>query len=210
MKLILLGPPAAGKGTQAEKIVEKYSLAHISTGDMLRAEIASKTSLGMKAKTIIDNGNLVPDEIINAMVESRIKQDDCKSGFLLDGYPRTIAQAETLDGITKIDAVLDIDVDQEVLIARVAKRRVCPKCKHTQMVENDKQALCQKCGSELIQRPDDNKEAMLHRLEVYCKNTLPLIEYYKKKGILVPVNGSGSIDEVSKEIFKYINETLLR
>lgn len=210
MKLILLGPPAAGKGTQAENIVEKYSLAHISTGDMLRAEIALKTPLGMKAKAIIDEGNLVPDEIINEMVATRIKQDDCKSGFLLDGYPRTITQAETLDGIAPIDAVLDIDVDPEILIARVAKRRVCPECKHTQVVENDDHALCAKCGAKLVQRPDDNPDAMRHRLAVYYESTFPLIQYYKDKGILIPINGSGSIDEVSEEIFKYIDGVLLK
>lgn len=210
MKLILLGPPAAGKGTQAENIVEKYSLAHISTGDMLRAEIALKTPLGMKAKAIIDEGNLVPDEIINEMVATRIKQDDCKSGFLLDGYPRTITQAETLDGIAPIDAVLDIDVDPEILIARVAKRRVCPECKHTQVVENDDHAVCAKCGAKLVQRPDDNPDAMRHRLAVYYESTFPLIQYYKDKGILIPINGSGSIDEVSEEIFKYIDGVLLK
>ena len=210
MKLILLGPPAAGKGTQAENIVEKYSLAHISTGDMLRAEIALKTPLGLKAKEIIDDGNLVPDEIINEMVAARIKQADCKSGFLLDGYPRTIAQAETLDGIAPIDAVLDIDVEPEILIARVAKRRVCPECKHTQVVENDDQAVCAKCGARLVQRPDDNPDAMCHRLAVYYESTFPLIQYYKDKGILIPINGSGAIDEVSEEIFKYIDRVLLK
>lgn len=210
MKLILLGPPAAGKGTQAENIVEKYSLAHISTGDMLRAEIALKTPLGLKAKEIIDAGNLVPDEIINEMVAARIKQDDCKSGFLLDGYPRTIAQAETLDGIAPIDAVLDIDVEPEILIARVAKRRVCPECKHTQVVENDDNAVCAKCGAKLVQRPDDNPDAMRHRLAVYYESTFPLIQYYKDKGILIPIDGSGTIDEVSEKIFEYIDRVLLK
>lgn len=210
MKLILLGPPAAGKGTQAENIVEKYSLAHISTGDMLRAEIALKSPLGLKAKAIIDAGNLVPDEIINEMVAARIKQDDCKSGFLLDGYPRTIAQAETLDGIAPIDAVLDIDVEPEILIARVAKRRVCPECKHTQIVENDAHVVCAKCGAQLVQRQDDNPDAMRHRLAVYYESTFPLIQYYKDKGILIPINGSGAIEEVSEEIFKYIDRILLK
>ena len=132
MKLILLGPPAAGKGTQAECIAERYSLAHISTGDMLRAEISKKTPLGLRAKALIDDGNLVPDEIINEMVLSRIQHEDCSIGFLLDGYPRTIAQAETLAGAVNIDAVIDINVDSDILIERVSSRRVCPKCNHSQ------------------------------------------------------------------------------
>ena len=129
---------------------------------------------------------------------------------MLDGYPRTITQAETLDGIAPIDAVLDIDVDPEILIARVAKRRVCPECKHTQVVENDDHAVCAKCGAKLVQRPDDNPDAMRHRLAVYYESTFPLIQYYKDKGILIPINGSGSIDEVSEKIFKYIDGVLLK
>ena len=168
MKLILLGPPAAGKGTQAECIAERYSLAHISTGDMLRAEISKKTPLGLRAKALIDDGNLVPDEIINEMVLSRIQHEDCSIGFLLDGYPRTIAQAETLAGAVNIDAVIDINVDSDILIERVSSRRVCPKCNHSQCVSAadtaaGKPELCAKCGAELIRRPDDNPESMRHR-----------------------------------------------
>ena len=152
MKLILLGPPAAGKGTQAESIAERYAIAHISTGDMLRAEIANNTPLGISAKTLIDEGNLVPDDIINAMIANRIAEEDCKNGFLLDGYPRTLAQVEALSELTDIDAVIDIEVDSEIIIARVAKRRVCPVCGHTQSVEPGSPELCEKCGAELIVR----------------------------------------------------------
>ncbi len=208
MKLILLGPPAAGKGTQAEGIAERYSLAHISTGDMLRAEIALKTTLGLQAKALIDDGNLVPDEIINEMVKERIRQEDCKGGFLLDGYPRTLAQAETLSQITNIDAVLDIDVEPEVLVTRAAKRRVCPECKHTQLVDGVTDAVCAKCGAKLIQRPDDNPEAMRHRLAIYYERTFPLIRYYKAKGILKAIDGSGTIEKVSSEIFEFIDGKL--
>lgn len=208
MKLILLGPPAAGKGTQAEGIAERYSLAHISTGDMLRAEIALKTPFGIQAKTLIDDGNLVPDEIINAMVATRIQQEDCKIGFLLDGYPRTIAQAEALAALTYIDAVLDIDVDAETLIKRVASRRICPNCKHSQTIHDDEAEICAKCGNQLIQRPDDNPDSMRHRLEVYYKNTFPLIQYYREKGLLVAIDGGKSVAEVSKQIFDFIDEKL--
>ena len=178
MKLILLGPPAAGKGTQAECIAERYSLAHISTGDMLRAEISKKTPLGLRAKALIDDGNLVPDEIINEMVLSRIQHEDCSIGFLLDGYPRTIAQAETLAGA--------VNISQCVSAADTAA---------------GKPELCAKCGAELIRRPDDNPESMRHRLEVYYDRTFPLINFYREKGLLVPIDGAMSIGDVSNRIF---------
>lgn len=200
MKLILLGPPGAGKGTQAEKIAEEYSLAHISTGDMLRAEIALKTPLGIKAKELMDYGNLVPDDIINSMVASRIKQDDCVNGFLLDGYPRNIAQAEALRAHVDIDAVLDIDVDPEILILRIASRRVCPKCNHAQSVAPGEAEICARCASPLMHRDDDNPESIRHRLEVYYRQTYPLIEYYRAAGLLIPIDGSKSIDQVGQEI----------
>ncbi|MBQ4186997.1 MAG: adenylate kinase [Firmicutes bacterium] len=205
MKLILLGPPAAGKGTQAEGIAEKYSLAHISTGDMLRAEIALKTPLGLQAKSLIDEGNLVPDEIINAMVKNRIAQADCANGFLLDGYPRTLAQAEALAAEAEIDAVLDIEVDSELIIARVAKRRVCPDCGHTQSVEPGAEERCDKCGAALIQRADDTEDHMRHRLEVYHASTEPLINYYTERGLIVPIDGARTIPEVAEEIFGHID-----
>lgn len=203
-----MGPPAAGKGTQAEGIAEKYALAHISTGDMLRAEIASKTELGLQAKAIIDDGGLVPDEIINTMVRARIQQEDCRNGFLLDGYPRTLMQAEALSQMADIDAVLDIDVEPEILVARVAKRRICLHCNHSQIVDDDVHAVCAKCGAELVQRPDDNTDAMRHRLSVYYESTFPLIQYYKARGLLVPINGEGSISEVAEKIYEFIDARL--
>ena len=205
MKLILLGPPAAGKGTQAEGIAERYSLAHISTGDMLRAEIALKTPLGLQAKALIDDGNLVPDDIINAMVATRIKQEDCKIGFLLDGYPRTITQAEALAEEVDIDAVLDIDVDADILINRAAARRVCTQCHHSQTIHEGEAEVCVKCGAPLERRTDDNPESMRHRLDVYYQRTHPLIKFYRDRQLLVPIDGSKSIEEVSAQIFDYLD-----
>ncbi|MBS7259901.1 MAG: adenylate kinase [Eubacteriales bacterium] len=205
MKLILLGPPAAGKGTQAERIAEKYALAHISTGDMLRAEIASETELGLQAKAFIDDGSLVPDEMICAMVKSRIAQDDCKNGFLLDGFPRTTAQAEALAEMIDTDIVIDIDCEPEILVARVAKRMVCPECKHTQIVNEGENPVCAKCGAELYRRPDDNPDAMRHRLAVYYESTFPLIQYYKQRGLLAAINGGQDVDEVTRDIFAVID-----
>ena len=208
MKLILLGPPAAGKGTQAERITERYGLAHISTGDMLRSEIAAGTELGMLAKSLIDDGNLVPDDIMIAMVEKRIAQDDCASGFLLDGFPRTIAQAEALSAISEIDAVLDIDVDSEIIISRVSSRRVCPTCGHTQSVQPGEAEICDKCGKQLIQRADDTPERMRHRLDVYRERTLPLINYYVERDKLVAVDGARTIPEVSSSIFDFMDRMI--
>ena len=158
------------------------------------------------AKALIDDGNLVPDEIINEMVLSRIQHEDCSIGFLLDGYPRTIAQAETLAVAVNIDAVIDINVDSDILIERVSSRRVCPKCNHSQCVSAadtaaGKPELCAKCGAELIRRPDDNPESMRHRLEVYYDRTFPLINFYREKGLLVPIDGAMSIGDVSNRIF---------
>ena len=205
MRLILLGPPAAGKGTQAEFIADRYSLAHISTGDMLRAEIAAGTPLGVLAKSIIDDGNLVPDDVINAMVERRIGMDDCKNGFLLDGYPRTLEQAAALSRMVRIDAVLDIDVDGELLIARVASRRVCPACGHSQSVHEGEREVCAKCGGALTQRPDDTPERMRHRLDVYRERTHPLIRHYTELEKLVPIDGSRTISEVAAAIFERLD-----
>lgn len=209
MKLILLGPPAAGKGTQAERITERYGIAHISTGDMLRSEIAAGTELGRMAKSLIDEGNLVPDDMIIAMVEKRVKMDDCRGGFLLDGFPRTIAQAEALAELAEIDAVLDIDVDSEIIIDRVCSRRVCPSCGHSQSVKTGEgeggNESCAKCGGALVRREDDTPERMRHRLEVYRERTLPLIEYYTEREKLVPIDGAKAIGEVSAQIFDFMD-----
>ena len=204
MKLILLGPPGAGKGTQAAKIAERYSLAHISTGDMLRAEIASETTLGLQAKALIEAGELVPDEIINGMVENRIAQDDCVNGFLLDGFPRTIPQAEALLGFSEIDRAVCILVPAELIIERMSKRRVCPDCKATYSVEPGaefEQFYCTECGAKLVTRDDDKPETVAHRLEVYSEQTLPLVEFFGEKGLLSELDGVGSVDEVAERIF---------
>ena len=205
MKLILLGPPGAGKGTQAAKIAERYSLAHISTGDMLRAEIASETPLGKEAKAIIDRGELVPDEIIIGMVANRIKQPDCVNGFLLDGFPRTIAQAESLLGFSEIDMAVCISIPDEMIIDRMAKRRVCPACKRTYSVEPGsrwEQFFCTECGARLITRDDDKPETVRHRLEVYAEQTYPLVEFFRSRDMLSEVDGTGTVDEVAGNIFR--------
>ena len=208
MKLILLGPPGAGKGTQAAKIAERYSLAHISTGDMLRAEIASETPLGIKAKSLIDSGELVPDEIIVGMVQNRIQQPDCQNGFLLDGFPRTIAQAESLLGFSDIDCAVCITVPDEEIIDRMARRRVCPVCKNTYSVDvnSAEHFFCEACGAELVARDDDKPETVKHRLDVYAAQTFPLVNFFREKGLLEEVCGSGTVDEVAQSIFKILEK----
>ena len=209
MKLILLGPPGAGKGTQAAKIAERYSLAHISTGDMLRAEIASETPLGLRAKALIEAGELVPDEVIVGMVENRIKQDDCANGFLLDGFPRTIPQAESLLTFSDIDRAVCIEVPGELIIERMARRRVCPNCKRTYSVDPTLpyvQRFCTECGTELVIRDDDKPETVAHRLEVYAEQTYPLIEFFRERELLSTVEGTGTIDEVAESIFTLLGE----
>jgi len=197
MNLIILGAPGAGKGTQAEKIIAKYNLPHISTGDIFRANIKNGTPVGLKAKGYIDKGQLVPDEVVIELVDSRLKEDDCKKGYLLDGFPRTLAQAEALDKITKIDTVLNLDVDLSKLLARIVGRRVCPRCNAgTNIVWDSFTSECPKCEVAYIQRPDDTEETVKNRLDVYNNQTVPLIEYYKRKGILKNVVGMGAVDEV--------------
>ncbi len=208
MKLILLGPPGAGKGTQAEKIAERYSLAHISTGDMLRAEIASETPLGIRAKALIDRGELVPDEIIIGMVENRIAQPDCTNGFLLDGFPRTIAQAESLLGFSDIDRAVCIEVPDESIVERMSRRRVCPECKRTYSVDPEKgdEFFCTQCGAKLVTRDDDKPETVRHRLAVYAEQTFPLIDFFRGRELLSTVDGTGAVDEVAGEIFSLFEQ----
>lgn len=205
MKLILLGPPGAGKGTQAERIAKRYSLAHISTGDMLRAEIAAKTPLGVRAKELIDKGELVPDEIIIGMVENRVNMPDCEKGFLLDGFPRTIAQAESLLGFSDIDRAVCIEVPDESIVSRMSKRRVCPVCKRTYTTDQlnplSDGYYCIECGAKLIARDDDKPETVQHRLNVYAEQTFPLIRFFEEKGLLSHVNGDAPMDEVAESIF---------
>lgn len=200
MKLIFLGPPGAGKGTQAKGVAERYGIAHISTGDMLRSEIRQGTPLGHEAATYMDKGELVPDAVIVEIVKSRITQPDCRNGFLLDGFPRTIAQAQALDGITAIDYVIDIDVPFDRLLNRITGRRMCPDCGaafHVSTYHSDK---CSECGGILYQRDDDREETVAVRLRQYEKKTAPLIQYYREKGILRKVNGDQDIELVAEEI----------
>ncbi|MFB4170047.1 adenylate kinase [Virgibacillus sp. JSM 102003] len=208
MNLILMGLPGAGKGTQAEKINEKYHIPHISTGDMFRLAIKEGTDLGKKAKEFMDQGELVPDEVTIGIVKERLGKDDCKNGFLLDGFPRTIAQAEALQSLLtdlkeSIDYVLHVDVPEEKLVERLTGRRICPNCGATYhvMYNPPKQAgICDNDGSELIQREDDQAETVKKRLEVNMKQTQPLLDFYQEKGYLVSVDGNQEIDQVFRDI----------
>ena len=202
MNIILLGAPGAGKGTQASRITETYGMPHISTGDIFRAHMKAETPVGIIAKSYIDKGQLVPDDITCEIVESRLAQDDCrKNGYMLDGFPRTIPQAEMLDGIEQIDAVINIDVDMSLLMDRLCGRRVCKSCGESYHVSRlNGSNTCEKCGGELFQRKDDNPETVSSRLQVYTAQTAPLIAYYTKKGLLINVQGGGTPDEVFAEV----------
>lgn len=208
MNLVLMGLPGAGKGTQAEKIVEKYGIPHISTGDMFRAAIKESTELGLQAKSFMDQGNLVPDEVTIGIVRERLSKEDCAEGFLLDGFPRTVAQAEELENILsdlnkKIDYVINIDVDQEFLMERLTGRRICKSCGSTyHLVFNPpaKDDVCDRCGGELYQRADDNAETVQNRLEVNQKQTKPLLDFYEGKGYLRNINGQQDIRKVFDDL----------
>ena len=208
MKIVFMGPPGAGKGTQAEKIIENYQIPHISTGDMFRKAIKDQTELGMEAKRYMDQGALVPDHVTIGIVKDRLSESDCKSGFLLDGFPRTVDQAKALDEIltsldSKIDYVINIDVDLDILKERLTGRRICRSCGATyHMIFNPPAVagVCDKCGGELYQRKDDNEETVGNRLDVYVSQTKPLLDYYSLAGNLVNINGQQSIDLVFAEI----------
>ncbi|MBR1796780.1 MAG: adenylate kinase [Clostridiales bacterium] len=212
MKLIILGAPGSGKGTTATVLREKYDLAHISTGDIFRANIKNGTPLGVEAKSYIDSGALVPDSVTIRMVEDRLSQDDVKSGYILDGFPRTLAQAEALDEIlakndSSIDAVLSIVVDDEIIKDRVSSRRVCEKCGASYNVRfkpTKTEGVCDECGGKVIQRADDAPETVANRLDTYYKNTKPLIDYYEKRGLIV----EGSNDKSSEECIAQIEDGL--
>lgn len=208
MRLVLLGAPGAGKGTQAKKLIEKYGIPQISTGDILRKAVADGTPLGKEAKVIMDKGELVPDKIVLGLVEERVKQADCKKGFILDGFPRNTAQAEALDKLLNdlqmpLDSALSVDVPKEDLMKRLTGRRTCKKCQQMYNVYYSppkKGAICDKCGGELFHRDDDKEETIKKRLDVYDAQTAPLIDYYNKKGIQKSVAGTGSIDEIFKKV----------
>ena len=208
MKLLIMGRPGAGKGTQAANIKEYYKIPHISTGDMFRAAMKNETKLGLEAKQYMEKGLLVPDEVTIGIVEERLLEDDCKNGFLLDGFPRTIAQAEALDAFlakngVKLDAVLDVNVPAEILVRRMVGRRVCKTCGATFHVEFNApkvEGICDNCGAKLIQRPDDTEETAVNRLAVYDENTAPLLDFYAKKNLLKTVNGDQPLNKVFDDI----------
>ena len=203
MKVILLGAPGAGKGTQAVRLAERYNIPHISTGDIFRSNIKERTPIGIVAKSYIDKGQLVPDEVTIQIVQERLEKDDCKNGYLLDGFPRTVSQAEALDGFSEIDSVVNIDVPLNKLMRRITGRRVCGKCGESYHIDYlDGSTSCRKCDGELIQRADDNEETVGKRLEVYEKQTAPLIDHYKSKGKLIDIDGDGDIDSVFAAIIE--------
>jgi len=202
--IILLGAPGAGKGSQAVKLAELYGIPHISTGDIFRKNIKEGTPIGLKAKSYIDAGSLVPDEVTIALVEDRLKEADCNLGWILDGFPRTTAQAEALDKIVSVGIAINIDSDLSKLTARITSRRVCLECGGTYSVHTHTGDKC-RCGATLIQRDDDKEETVKSRLEVYTKSTAPLIDYYKAKGKLVEVDGDKTIPEVTESIIKVLN-----
>lgn len=206
MKLMFLGPPGAGKGTQAKTASKRYGIAHISTGDMLRAEMKNGSELGNKAKELIEKGELVPDDVIIGMVKERIKADDCKNGFLFDGFPRTIDQANALDNIVKLDACINIEVPKSHLVERICDRRVCTKCGAIFGLSLIKGDVCEACGGELIQRADDTEETVLNRIEVYERQTKPLIDFYKHQNIVYNISGVGTIDTVSQDIYEVLDK----
>jgi len=207
-----MGLPGAGKGTQAEKIVDEFQIPHISTGDMFRSAIQEGTEMGLEAKSYMDKGLLVPDEVVIGIVKDRLGKDDCNNGFLLDGFPRTVAQAEALDVMLaemgkKIDNVVNIDVDKESLLSRLTGRRICRKCGATYHVLFNPpkvDGVCDKCGGELYQRDDDKEETVATRLDVNLKQTEPLLKYYQEKNVLTMVNGNQEIDEVFSNVEKIL------
>lgn len=197
MNIILLGAPGAGKGTQATKISDRYGLPHISTGDIFRENIKNGTPIGLLAKSYTDKGQLVPDEVTCEIVKDRLAREDCKKGYLLDGFPRTIVQAEALDKFAKIDAVVNINIDFSLLMARLCGRRVCRECGESYHISTLGGATtCARCGGELYQRKDDNPETVQSRLNVYKEQTAPLIDYYTRKGILLNFTGTDDPPEV--------------
>ena len=202
--LVFLGAPGAGKGTQAKRISEKYGIPHISTGDILRANIKAGTELGKLAKSYIDKGALVPDEVIIKVMESRLAEADCRNGYLLDGFPRTIEQAKALDKITDVTLAVNIVVDNDAVVARIAGRRMCV-CGESYHVSAHPSDVCDKCGAKLYQRDDDKEETVKSRLEVYERQTAPLIEYYSAKGVLRDVDGMKDVADVTSEIVKVID-----
>lgn len=214
MKIIMLGAPGAGKGSQASRIAKEYQLPHISTGDIFRANLKEETELGKRAKSFMDKGELVPDDITIAMLLERIHKEDCKNGYILDGFPRTIPQAEALKEALakkdeKIDLALDVEASDELIIKRMAGRRTCPACGaiyHIVTLPPKTEGICDRCGADLIQRKDDNEETVKNRLKIYHEVTEPLISYYKKEGILEEIDGAEELDKVFEKVKRIIHE----
>ena len=214
MRIVMLGAPGAGKGTQAARIAETYEIPHISTGDIFRANIKGGTELGKKAKSYMDAGGLVPDELVCELVADRLKEEDCADGYVLDGFPRTIVQAEALDAVLsemgqKLDCAVDVDVPDEAIITRMGGRRACLKCGatyHIEYLKPKQEGICDVCGSELVLRDDDKPETVKTRLSVYHEQTQPLIDYYKEAGLLVTVDGTKNPDEVFRDIQDNLEE----
>lgn len=210
MKIIFLGAPGAGKGTQAEVVAEKFSIPTISTGNIIREALKNGTEMGLKAKSFIEAGQLVPDEVVIGIIKERLAKDDCKNGFILDGFPRTIPQAEALDAMgISIDKVVDIEVPDENIMERMTGRRVCGKCGasyHLMFKKPLKDGICDSCGSELVQRKDDAPETVSDRLHVYHEQTEPLKDFYEKSGKLSVVEGLGSVSEITERVLKALEE----
>ena len=212
MNLLIIGAPGAGKGTMSDLLINTYHLVHVSTGDMLRAAVKAGTPVGLKAQEYMNKGALVPDEVIHDIIVERLSQDDIKAGFLFDGYPRTIAQAQDLDLILneiglKIDAVINLNIEDDELIKRITGRRLCPTCGEIFNIYYKapaKEGICDKCGAELITRKDDNLESLTVRLQEYHKNTQPVIEYYEKAGLVANVDAKQGVDEVFGDIRKLL------
>ncbi len=214
MNIILLGPPGAGKGTQAKFIVDKYKIPHISTGDMLREAVSSGNEMGLKVKSIIEQGLLVSDDVMIELIKERLSRKDTLNGFILDGFPRTVKQAQSLTNIIKkinkkIEYAIFVNSDEETVVKRISNRRVCPKCGRvynliTLKPNND--SLCDECGSEIIQRKDDKEETVRERYRIYIENTQPVIDYYIKDNLLVEVDGSKDLNEVNKEVMKVLGK----
>ena len=196
MNIIFLGPPGAGKGTQAQLLTKELGIPQISTGDMLRKAMREGTKTGLEAKRYVESGGLVPDDVVIAIVKERLAEDDCKNGYMLDGFPRTVYQAEELSKFATIDVAVDLDLPDEVIVQRLSGRRVCPVCNATYHISQlGGSTVCKNCGAEVIQRKDDSEETIRNRLKVYTEQTAPLIDYYRQKGILRTVDCQGTVEE---------------